>query len=282
MYAVSDESYQSHSVHAYVNTVYEFYHEVGRSPVTFGTLGLKGVVDLDRVIFESLAETMDTISHALTKGRINDTYAMLRKYRDSITAHVYIILYLKNSFSETISNPFHDFKVDFEKSKYIVQKIQDWIERNEKLPRYSDMITYILNEPFSDEYWALMNKDYYVDLGKRCNDQLHLNFYGSFFQNIPNYIYDRTPLLERLSKDIEALFIWHLTYLLVFSGNLVMASDHVDYLECGQTPPEDSQYLVAPFALETYDDTIRKKFPKLDKLIQEHTYMYLKQKDNSI
>lgn len=280
MYSICDKSYQSHQVHAYVKTVYEFYHEVGESPVTFGTLGLKGVIDLDRVIFESLAETMDTIFHTLSKGRINDTYALLRKYRDSITAHVYIILYLKNSFSESKSNPLHDFKVDFEKSKYIVQKIQDWIERKEKLPKYSDMILYILNEPFSDEYWALMNKRYYVDLGKRCNDQLHLNFYGSFFQNIPDYMYDRTPLLERLSKDIEALFIWHLTYILVFSGNLVVASDHLDYLECGQTPPENSQYWVAPVALKTYDETIRKKFPKLDKLIQDHTYMYLKSQDN--
>lgn len=182
MYAVTDNAYQSHSVHAYVKTVFEFYHAVGKSTVNFATLGLKGVIDLDRVICESMAETMDTISHILTKGRINDAYALLRKFRDSITAHVYIILYLKNSFSESTSNPFHDFKVDLEKNKYIVQKIQDWIDRKEKLPKYSDMILYILNEPFSDEYWALMNKKYYVDLGKRCNDQLHLNFYGSFFQ----------------------------------------------------------------------------------------------------
>lgn len=280
MYAVTDNAYQSHSVHAYVKTVFEFYHAVGKSTVNFATLGLKGVIDLDRVICESMAETMDTISHILTKGRINDAYALLRKFRDSITAHVYIILYLKNSFSESTSNPFHDFKVDLEKNKYIVQKIQDWIDRKEKLPKYSDMILYILNEPFSDEYWALMNKKYYVDLGKRCNDQLHLNFYGSFFQNIPDYIYDRTQLLERLGKDVEALFIWHITYMLVFSGNLVMASDHLDYLECGQTPPENSQYWVAPFALKTYDETIRTKFPKLDKLIQDHTYMYLNSQDN--
>ena len=148
MYSVSEESYQSHPVHSYVKIVYEFYHELGESPVTFGTIGLKGVMDLDRVIFQSLAETIDTISHALAKGRINDTYALLRKYRDSITAHVYIILYLKNSFSESKPNPFHDFKVDYEKNQYIVQKIQDWIERKEKLPKYSDMILYILNEPF--------------------------------------------------------------------------------------------------------------------------------------
>jgi hypothetical protein len=280
MYSISDESYQSHSVHAYVKTAYEFYHEIGESPVTFGTLGLIGIIDLDRVIFESIAETIDTISHTLTKGRINDTYAMLRKYRDSITAHVYIILYLKNSFSETKSNPLHDFKVDFERNKYIVQKIQAWVDKKEKLPKYSDMITYILNEPFSDEYWAFMNKNYYVNLGKRCNDQLHHNFYGSFFQNIPDYMYDRTSIINRLSNDIEALFIWHLTYILVFSGNLVMASDYLDYLECGQTPPENSQYWVAPFAIKTYNDTIRMKFPKLDKLILGYTYMYLNSQED--
>jgi hypothetical protein len=280
MYSISDESYQSHSVHAYVKTVYEFYHEAGRSPIICGTIGLKGFIDLNRVISESLAETMDTISYTLTKGRINDTYALLRKYRDSITAHIYIIIYLQNSFSESTSNRCHDFKVDFETNKFIVKKIQDWIEKKEKLPKYKDMIKYILNEPFSGEYWALMNNDYYIDLGKRCNDQLHLNFYGSFVQNIPDYIYDRTSILDRLNKDIEALFIWHLTYILVFSGYLVMASDYLDYLECDLTPPENSQYWVAPFVIDTYDKTIRKKFPKLDKLIQRYTYMYLNSQED--
>lgn len=280
MYAVSDESYQSHSVHSNAKTIYGFYHAVGKSTVTFATLGLKGFIDLDRVICESMAETLDTISHALARGRINDAYALLRKYRDSITAHVYIILYLQNSFTDSVANPFHDFRVDFEKNKYIVQKIQDWVDSKEKLPNYTYMIKYIYNEPFSNEFWKLMNKDYYVTLGKRCNDQLHINFYGSFFQNIPDYLYDRTPLLDLFCKDLEALFIWHFTYILVFSGHLVMASDHLDYLESGQTPPENSQYWVAPFALDTYNVTIRKKFPRLDNLIQDHTYMYLNSQDN--
>ncbi len=93
-------------------------------------------------------------------------------------------------------------------------------------------------------------------------------------------MYDRTSIINRLSNDIEALFIWHLTYILVFSGNLVMASDYLDYLECGQTPPENSQYWVAPFAIKTYNDTIRMKFPKLDKLILGYTYMYLNSQED--
>jgi hypothetical protein len=66
----------------------------------------------------------------------------------------------------------------------------------------------------------------------------------------------------------------------VFSGYLVMASDYLDYLECDLTPPENSQYWVAPFVIDTYDKTIRKKFPKLDKLIQRYTYMYLNSQED--
>jgi hypothetical protein len=73
IYSINDESYKSHSVHAYVKTVNDLYHDVGRSQVTFVTLGLKGVIDLDRLIFESLAETTDTISHTLYKCTVNDT-----------------------------------------------------------------------------------------------------------------------------------------------------------------------------------------------------------------
>jgi hypothetical protein len=64
-------------------------------------------------------------------------------------------------------------------------------------------------------------------------------------------MYNRTSIIDILIKDIVALFIWYLTYILVFSGNLVIASDHLDYLECSQTLPENSQYWVAPFTMKT-------------------------------
>ena len=37
----------------------------------------------------------------------------------------------------------------------------------------------------------------------------------------------------------------------------MMSSDYLDYLDIGQTPPEDSQYRVAPFVQNIFDNIIK-------------------------
>ena len=99
----------------------------------------------------------------LTNGRINDAYALLRKYYDSTVINIYTNLYVEeNSTLE----------------KYIVDKIQNWIKGTNKLPTYREISQYICNSDRLKPISELITKnEHYKNIRKRCNDHLHYNYY---------------------------------------------------------------------------------------------------------
>jgi hypothetical protein len=58
-------------------------------------------------------------------------------------------------------------------------------------------------------------------------------------------------------------------------GHYMMSSDHVDYLDCGMTPEPDSEYWVAPFVQDIFDQTLKKARPDIVDTIKQHTSMHL-------
>ena len=49
----------------------------------------------------------------------------------------------------------------------------------------------------------------------------------------------------------------------------MMATDHLDYLEMGMTPPEGSERWIAPYAQQAFDQYIR-PHTELASFIKEH------------
>lgn len=54
-----------------------------------------------------------------------------------------------------------------------------------------------------------------------------------------------------------------------------MSSDYVDYLDCNETPPEGSQYWVAPFIIEFFEQRKELIDSECLKYLQENTNMEL-------
>src|SRR5258705_747882 len=65
--------------------------------VTQGTIG--SVLNIDTYVYSSIRGTLDSIKDILIKGRISDSYALLRKYHESVIINVYSNLYLEDNFS---------------------------------------------------------------------------------------------------------------------------------------------------------------------------------------
>ena len=53
------------------------------------------------------------------------------------------------------------------------------------------------------------------------------------------------------------------------------SSDYIDHLECGDTPPENSQYWVAPFIQEIFNDTLERLRPDIAAHIKNRVNMHL-------
>ena len=78
--------------------------------------------------------------------------------------------------------------------------------------------------------------------------------------------------LNELTADFLYVTMTFLFLLILCSPLSVMSTDYIDYLDCGETPPEDSQYWIAPFVEQLISKNIN--------VIDENCIKYLKDNTN--
>jgi hypothetical protein len=259
---VNDPEYQSHSVFAELDRVIEFYKRFAQSVFLWPTQGTRAFANIDSYVFSSMQGTLTSIQTILRDGRINDAYALLRKYYDSAVINIYSNLYLNDHFS------IEDF---------VVTQIDDWLKGKTRLPEYRTMNQYIRSSMSATHITGvLFADDRYKRLRDRCNDHTHYNFYRHVLLN-DNEIHfsGRGRALDTFAKDVRDILVLHVAYIFCVRPNYMMASDYVDALECGMTPEPDSQYWVAPFIQEVFDSTVAKYRPDLAAIMKAHTSMHL-------
>ena len=259
---VTDEKYQKHSVFADLERYIAFYKHLSLSVFQFISGGTWAFCNIDSYLFSSVQGTLASIQAVLRDGRINDAYALLRKYYDSAIINIYTGLYLEDHFS--IEN-------------FIVEQIDRWVQGKEQLPRFKDMSQYMRQSPRVGPITALLDvDDRYKRLRERCNDHTHYNFYRNVLLNDKEiYLKGRGRALEEFSNDLRDVLILHLSYMFFANQHYMMSSDHLDWLECGMTPEPDSQYWVAPFVQEVFDETVKRYRPDIAAAIKQHTSMHL-------
>jgi hypothetical protein len=137
------------------------------------------------------------------------------------------------------------------------------------------MSNYIRKSEKLAEINELLNKDNrYKEIRDHCNDHTHYNFYKNLLLNDNEiYLENRIAVLNVFSKDLENLFVLHLSYLFYLKDQYMMSSDYVDSLDLGLTPEEGSQYFVARFIQEIFDKVIKKNRMDLAIKIKSHTAM---------
>ncbi|MGK7936890.1 MAG: hypothetical protein AB4206_14000 [Xenococcaceae cyanobacterium] len=254
--------YKQHQVFAKLDEMIEFYKSFSFSIFNFITQGTKAICNIDSYVYSSIQGTLESIKNILQNGRINDAYALLRKYYDSTIISVYTNLYLNDNFS--LEN-------------FVVEKIDNWLKGIEQLPEYRIMSQYIRNSTKLNEINDLLYKDdRYQEIRNRCNDHTHYNFYKNVLLNDNKiYLENRVSTLNTFSKDLEQIFILHISYLFYLNDHYMMSSDYVDSLNCGLTPEEDCQYFVAPYVQNVFNSVIKKNRMDLAEAIKNKTSMKL-------
>lgn len=258
-----DKAYKEHPVFEQLSEYAEFYKNLSTSVMGWITQGTAGsVLNIDTYVYSSMQGTLESIKDILIKGRINDAYALLRKYHESVIINVYSNLYLDDNFS--IEN-------------FVVEKINNWLHGKEQLPEYRIMSDYVRKSEKLAEVNALLYKDNtYKEIRDRCNDHTHYNFYHNLLLNDNEiYLKNRFGILNRFSKDVKNLFILHFTYLFYLKDHYMMSSDYLDSMDLGLAPEEGSQYFVAPLVQQIFDKVIKKNSMDLAIAIKNNTAMKL-------
>lgn len=259
---IDSEEYQKHHVFSELEKYVDFYESLSWSVSSFGSTGTDVVLNIDTHIFSSIKGTLESILLILKNGRINDAYALLRKYYDSAIINIYSNLYLEDHAS--IEN-------------FIVDKINNWLKGIDQLPEFRVMSNYIReSEKVSAINQLLYTNNRYKKIRNRCNDHTHYNFFYNLLLNDNEiYIEHRIKVLNVFSIDIKDIFILHLAYLFFSKDHYMSSSDYMDALECGVEPELDSQYWVAPYIQKAFDEIITKQRPDITESIKQNSCMKL-------
>lgn len=251
--------YNKHSVFEQLEKYSSFYDYLAIITMDFYPIE----DSFDTYTYSSIKGTIESIKDTLKKGRINDSYALLRKYYDSTIINTYAKIYISENY---------------EKENFAITIIENWKKGIEKIPEYRVMSKYIKESPRLAPINNLLKRDNrYKIIRDRCNDHTHYNFFKHLLLN-DNEIYNpnRVKYLNRFAQDIEDIFIQHFAYIFYLNDYYMMSSDYIDCLDMEIEPEKDSQYRVAPFIQELFDEIIKPKRYDIAKEIKEKTCMQLK------
>ncbi|TCV77487.1 MULTISPECIES: hypothetical protein [Methylomonas] len=89
------------------------------------------------------------------------------------------------------------------------------------------------------------------------------------------YIKSRDWWIEQFSEDVKDLFVLHLGYMFFLNDHYMMSSDYIDAFDCGIQPEDGSQYWVAPFIQDIFNEIITPKRPDITAAIKAYSAMQL-------
>lgn len=259
----ADKEYQEHGVFSDIPVYASFYNDLSQAVFRFLTVGTGAFCNIDSYLLSSVAGTLASIASTLREGRISDSYSLLRKYYDSCVINIYTALYLDEQFRTTL---------------FIVKRIDDWVKGTTRLPEYRVMSQYIRESARAAPVTSVIQADdRYRAIRNRCNDHTHYNFYHNVLLNDADIVIShRRRVLDQLRADVRDIFVFHMAYLLFLKEHYMASSDYVDYLDSGLQPEEDSQYWVAPFVQDVFDQVLSGHRPDIAALIKQTSSMHLR------
>lgn len=238
------DDYLKHKVFDDLKYMREFYDSLSCSCFSFVASGTKGIVNYASYVYSSIEGTLDSITTLLTKGRINDAYTLIRKLFDDIILEIYMDVTLKDKFS--LEN-------------YIVEEVNEWIQGKHRILKSEKILKYLKTSERTRDLYPLLGWDTYLKRNRELlDDSVHSNRFHLMLLNCNKvYLDDRERHLKNCEIVLNQLFLLHLSFIFHLNPHYLMASDYMDYLEMGETPPEGSEAWIASFAQDAFDKVIK-------------------------
>lgn len=237
------EDYLKHKVFDDLKFMMAFYDSVSMSCFSFIPGGTHGIMNYASYVYSAIEGTLDSISTLLKKGRINDAYTLIRKLFDDILLEIYLDVTLKDKFSM---------------DNFFVEEVDEWLQGKHRIPKTEKILRCIEKSELTKELYPLFGWNTYLKKNRELlDDSVHSNRFQRMLLNCNNVsIKNRERHLQNCEIILNQLFLLHLSFIFHLNPQYLMASDYVDCLEMGMTPPEGCQNWIAPFAQEAFDKVI--------------------------
>lgn len=189
-----------------------------------------------------------------------DANSLLRKYRDDLFFYLYIVVFDSN---QKLAIPNNSTKME--------ENISRWIHNGLNNFYIQDVLKAIGTSPqLKKAVSAYKLQKSFEGIGERLNNFVHGNGFAYYNRNINAYKADELHnYMKVLADDMKYITVTFLFLLTLCSPLSIMSTDYIDFLDCGENPPEGSQYWVAPF--------VEQFFSKNSDSIDENCYRYLKE-----
>lgn len=210
--------------------------------LTFGRDFVFGISDQNTICFSlnnvmtSLELTMGNVIACCKSACIADANTLLRKYRDDLFFYLYISVY--NSLDK-----------DSEKAKSMASQITRWLNNDLVDFQIGQVLKAIATTPqLKAATMQYHLKESFQKISDYLNNYVHGNGLAYYNRNVNAY--REGELVAGLRKFVDYARYMTVAFLLllIFCSPLsVMSEDYIDCLELNTSPPENSQYWVAPF-----------------------------------
>lgn len=237
-----------------------------------------GVLSLDRdfvlcgkrsfsrqTISTSSVLTAGSIISCCESGCIADAYTLMRKYRDDLFFYLYIVVY----------NAYNKLDNESPTVAQMEKNIENWLNNGLKDLFIGTVLKAIgQSQHVKDAVQKYNLQSYFDDLGDKLNNYVHSNGVSFYNRNVDAYQGKALQKqLQSLLTDMRSITITFLFLLTLCAPLSIMSTDYADYLDCNMTPPDGSQYWVAPFVTAFFKRNLDLIDESCLKYLQDNTLM---------
>lgn len=219
-------------------------------------------------ILDSLGLTVGSIVSCCEFGCIADANSLLRKYKDDIFFFLYLIVYSRYGREASYRHS--------EIIKKMEANVRKWLKNNLS-NLYIGMVLKDISQ-FSEIKEAVIKynmKSYFDKLTTRLNNFVHSNGIKYYNQDITRCESEELlKMINPLLVDMRYITVSFLFLLTLCYPILISSTEYITYLEFGLTPPAGSQYLVAKFIYDFFEENLH--------LIDESCIEYLRDNTSMI
>lgn len=218
-----------------------------------------------QMVSTSFELTAGSIISCCESGCIADAYSLTRKYRDDLFFYLYIVVYDSCNKLDGKSQETDQMEANIER----------WINNNLDDLHIGTVLQAIGQSSRVRNAVQKYNlKSYFDTLNKRLNDYVHSNGLAFYNRNVNTY-QGKTlqKQLQSLMTDMRSITITFLFLLTLCAPLSIMSTDYVDCLDCNMTPPDGSQYWVAPFVTAFFKRNIDLIDESCMKYLHDNTLM---------
>src|SRR5574344_398483 len=190
--------YTNHELFSEIKMMQDFYDCISDTCYQFFPTGTRAMLNYASYVYMAIQGTLDSIQSLLKIGRINDAYALVRKYFDDVLVEIYIDVIRKD-------------KYDWE-SNCIVKDVDEWLRGKYRIPSLKKLLaTLEKSNSTKDIYLYFGWNTYFKHNREILDDSVHGNRYNSFILNCNRVAFpNREKHLNNILIVLKQVFTMHL------------------------------------------------------------------------